>query len=154
GWRNYSEADGRAVALKTSNDEKDTKMRDQGTELEDTRTLLGFDKATSTADVKKQGEADMKLYGSGIADEASRTYRKVLETVHAELLTSAAREAKQKADFNEQAKKLLAVNSEAQKQMEKYDEARKKAEEDAASQRNEFAEFRKNLEKSQGDVAK
>ena len=67
--------------------------------LEDMRQLMGFERNSTTADVKKQGDSDMKTYGSGIADEASRTYRKVLETVHAELLASAAREAKQKAEF-------------------------------------------------------
>jgi hypothetical protein len=152
GWRGYSEADAKAVALQTSLTAKSTESDAQKTDLEDMRQLMGFEKNASTADVKKQGDLDMKTYGSGIADEASRTYRKVLETVHAELLASAAREAKQKAEFSEQAKKLLAVNSEAQKQMEKYDEARKKAEENAASERNGFAEFRKNLEKAQGDV--
>lgn len=152
GWRGYSEADTKAIALDASLKTKNAESDIQKNDLEDMRQLMGFERNSTTADVKKQGDLDMKTYGSGIADEASRTYRKVLETVHAELLASAAREAKQKAEFSEQAKKLLAVNSEAQKQMEKYDDARKKAEEDAASQRNAFAEFRRNLEKAQADV--
>jgi hypothetical protein len=154
GWRGYSEADTKAVALDTSLKTKSAESETQKTDLEDMRQLMGFERNSTTADVKKQGELDMKTYGSGIADEASRTYRKVLETVHAELLASAAREAKQKAEFSEQAKTLLAVKSEAQKQMDKSDDARKKAEEDAASQKNSFAEFRRTLEKSQGDVQK
>src|SRR6478672_1415981 len=152
GWRGYSEADAKAVALDASLKTKSAESDTQKTDLEDMRQLMGFERTSTTADVKKQGELDMKTYGSGIADEASRTYRKVLETVHADMLASAAREAKQKAEFSEQAKTLLAVKSEAQKQMEKFDDARKKAEEDAASQRNSFAEFRRTLEKAQGDV--
>lgn len=154
GWRGYSEADAKAVtfdaSLKTKSGEADTQRED----LEKMRQLMGFERNSTTADVEKQGKLDMTTYGSGIADEASRTYRKVLETVHAELLLSAAREADLKGKFSEQAKKLLAVNSEAQKQMEKSDDARKKAEEDAASQRNSFAEFRRTLEKAQADVQK
>jgi hypothetical protein len=152
GWRGYSEADTKAIALDASLKTKNAESETQKTDLEDMRQLMGFERTSTTADVKKQGELDMKTYGSGIADEASRTYRKVLETVHSELLASAAREAKQKAEFSEQAKKLLAVNSEAQKQMEKYDDARKKAEENAAAERNSFAEFRGKLEKAQADV--
>jgi hypothetical protein len=154
GWRGYSEADARAVALDASLKTKTTEAEGAKTDLEDMRQLMGVARTDTTADAKKTGEADMKTYGSGIADEASRTYRKVLETVYADLMASSAREAKQKAEFSEQAKTLLAVKSEAQKQMEKSDDARKKAEEDAASQRNAFAEFRRTLEKAQGDVQK
>jgi hypothetical protein len=154
GWRGYSEADARAVALDTSLKTKTGEAETAKTDLEDTRQLLGVERNASTAEVKKTGEADMKTYGSGIADEASRSYRKVLETVHAELMASAAREAKLKAEFSDQAKTLLAVKSEAQKQIDKYDEARKKAEEDAASQKNSFDEFRRTLTKSQSDLQK
>jgi len=154
GWRGYSEADARAVALDTSLKTKTGEAEGAKTDLEDMRQLMGFERNATTADVKKNGEADMKTYGGGIADEASRTYRKVLETVYADLMASSAREAKQKAEFSEQAKTLLAVKTEAQKQMEKADDARKKAEEDAASQRNTFAEFRRTLEKAQADVQK
>src|SRR6476660_4606923 len=154
GWRGYSEADTKAVALDASLKTKTADSETQKNDLEDIRQLMGFERNSTTADVQKQGKLDMTTYGSGIADENSRTYRKVLETVHAELLASAAREAKQKAEFSEQAKTLLAVKSEAQKQMEKSDDARKKAEEDAASQKNGFAEFRATLEKAQGNVQK
>lgn len=154
GWRGYSEADAKAVALDTSLKTKSGEAETAKTDLEDMRQLMGVERNASTADVKKTGEADMKTYGSGIADEASRTYRKVLETVHAELMASAAREAKLKAEFSDQAKTLLAVKSEAQKQIDKYDEARKKAEEDAASQKNSFDEFRRTLTKSQSDLQK
>src|SRR6476659_1682140 len=154
GWRGYSEADAKAVALDASLKTKSSESETQKTDLEDMRQLMGFERNSTTADVKKQGEADMKTYGTAIADEASRTYRKVLETVHAELLASAAREAKQKTEFSEQAKTLLSVKSEAQKQMDKFDDARKKAEEDAASQKNGFADFRRTLETSQAEVQK
>ena len=154
GWRNYGDADGRAVALQTQVNDKNGQVTTLTTDLEDLRQLLGVERNASTADTKKAGEADMKNYGSAIADEASRTYRKVLESVYAEGQATAAREAKLKSEFSEQAKTLLAVKTEAQKQMDQFDGARKKAEEDAAAQRNAFAEFRKTLEKSQGDVQK
>src|SRR5262245_39331245 len=98
GWRNYGEADGRAVALKTSNDEKDAKMGDQGTELKEAHQWMAFDPEITAANAKTQYDADMKAYGSGIADADSRAYHKVLETVYAEGLATAAREAKLKAE--------------------------------------------------------
>src|SRR5712672_3562312 len=121
GWRGYSEADTKAVALDTSLKTKSAESETQKTDLEDMRQLMGFERNSTTADVKKQGDLDMKLYGSGIADEASRTYRKVLETVHEELVKSAGREADQKAKFSEQSRKLLAEHSDAQKQIDKFD---------------------------------
>src|SRR4029079_14431234 len=81
GWRGYGEADAKAVALdaslKTNSGEADTQRED----LEKMRQLMGFERNSTTADVEKQGKLDMTAYGSGIADENSRTYRKVLETV-------------------------------------------------------------------------
>src|SRR4051812_17334229 len=97
GWRGYSEADAKAVGLQTSLTEKSTQAQTQQTDLEEMRQLMGFGRNDTTADVKKAGETDMKTYGSGIADEASRTYRKVLETVYAEGQATAAREADLKA---------------------------------------------------------
>src|SRR4029079_3418512 len=106
GWRGYSEADTKAIALDTSLKTKSAESETQKTDLEDMRQLMGFERNSTTADVKKQGDLDMKSWGSGIADVSRRTYRRVLETVHAELMTSAAREAKQKPEFSEQAKTL------------------------------------------------
>jgi hypothetical protein len=154
GWRNYSEADARAVALDSNLKTKSGEAETAKTDLEDMRQLMGFERNTTTADVQKAGKADMTTYGGGIADEASRTYRKVLSTVYADLQASAAREAKQKAELSDQAKTLQAVNAQAKAQMDKYDEARKKAEEDAASQKNSFDEFRRTLQKSQADLQK
>ncbi len=154
GWRGYGEAETKAVALQTSLTEKNTQNEAQKTELQDLRQLMGFGPNDSTADVKKTGEEDMKTYGSGIADEASRTYRKVLETVYAESLQTAAREAKLKQLVSDTDKSLLAVKTEAQKQIDKYDEARKIAETDRANQTNAFAEFRRSLENSQNEVKK
>ena len=85
GWRGYSEADAKATALQTSLNDKDHAESElRRPNLEDMRQIMGFGRNDNAADVKKAGEEDMKTYGSGIADEASRTYRKVLETVHAE----------------------------------------------------------------------
>ena len=60
---------------------------------------MGFGRNDNTADVKKAAEADMTAYGTGVADEASRSYRKVLETVSKELQDTAAREATLKNDI-------------------------------------------------------
>ncbi len=151
GWRGYSDAEQRATTLQTSLSEKNTQTQNQQTELEDLREKMGFNRNDNTAEVMKTAEADMKTYGSGIADP---TYRKVLETVYAEGQESAKREAKQKVDIKTLTDRLLAAETTAKKTIDEYDAARKKAEEDAATQRNAFADFRKTLEKSQADLQK
>ena len=89
-----------------------------------------------------------------MADEASRTYRKVLETVYKELQDTAAREATLKNDIKTRDVNLLAVQAEAQKKIDEYDTARKKAEEDRAGESSKFTEVRKALEKTKADLQK
>ena len=50
-------------------------------DLEDLKRESGLAGTTTPTAVKKAADEDMKNYGGGVADEASRTYRKVLETV-------------------------------------------------------------------------
>src|SRR3954447_18919723 len=77
GWRGSSEANARAVALEASfkkaSEDADTRKKDLG----ELHPLMGLDPNATTPAVKDTGKADMTTYGSGIADEASRTYRKV-----------------------------------------------------------------------------
>src|SRR4051812_35372665 len=154
GWRGYSEADTRATTFEAKNREASEKSQAQAAELEDLKQITGFGRNDTGADVKKAAEADMKTYGSGVADEASRTYRKVLETVAAERDQTAAREAKLKQQVADQDKTLVGWKAETQKQIDQYDAQRKKAEEDLASERNAFADFRKKLEASQAELQK
>jgi hypothetical protein len=153
GWRGYSDAEQRAAALQVQVNDKNTQTNNQQVELEDLREVMGFGRNDSTADVKKTAATDLATYGPGL-DEASRTYRKVLETVHAEGQQTAAREAKLKETLAARDKELLAVQAQAKAQIDKFDEARKTAEADAAAQKNSFAEFRTKLEKSQAELQK
>lgn len=153
GWRGYGEADAKAVALNSQLSEKNTQNQTQLTDLEDLKQLIGFGRSDATGDVKKTSEEELKVYGRGV-DEANRSWRKVLETVDAESQKTAASEANLKLKLSEQDKTLLNVKTEAQKQIDQFDVARKKAEEDAASQRNAFAEFRRTLAKSEADLQK
>jgi hypothetical protein len=154
GWHGYSEATARETALKTSLADKSKQSDDQKTELQDLHQVLGFGRDDNATAVKAATDADMKTYGSGIADEASRTYHKVLETIAAERDQTAAREAKQKQQISEQDKSLLAVKTEAQKQIDSYSAASKKAQEDLANQQREAREYRQTLETAQNELKK
>ena len=154
GWRGYSDAEQRGATLQNSLNDKTTQTTNQQVELEDLRERMGFGRNDNTADVKKAAEADMTTYGAGVADEASRSYRKVLESVHAELLSTTAREATLKNELKKREVDLLAVQTEAQKKVDQYDAARKKAEEDRAGESSKFTEDRKVLEKTKADLQK
>src|SRR5436190_8483657 len=154
GWRGYSEADTQATALKTSLDAKNTESQNQRTELEDLRQTIGLGRNDSADSVKKAAEQDMKTYGGAVADEASRTYRKVLETVFAEGQATAAREAKSKEETKALRDRLTAKETETKKQTDQYDAQSKKAQEDLAHEKTAFADFRKSLEARQTTVEK
>ncbi len=127
GWRGYSEADARAIALKTSLDEKSTQAQNKDTELEDMRQLMGFGRNDNAPDIKKAGEDDMKTFGAGIAEGS---YRKVLQTVYAEDQAALGREAKQKEEIKKLNERLTAIQTQDQAQINQYDAQRKKAQED------------------------
>jgi hypothetical protein len=154
GWHGYSEASAREAAVTASKKDADDKLRTKDTELQELHQYVGFGPNDNAAAVKAAFDADMKTYGGGIADEASRTYRKVVETVYTERDQTAAREAKLKQQVSDQAKALLAVEANAKAQMDKYDEARKKAVEDLANQQSAFADYRKTLEDGQKALQK
>ncbi|MEX2309402.1 MAG: hypothetical protein WD738_17515 [Pirellulales bacterium] len=154
GWKGYSDAEQRAAGLQTSLSGKELATQNQQTEIEDLREMMGFGRSDNAPDVKAAFDADMKTMGAGIADEESRSYRKVLETVYAEAQNTAKREADLKEQMNNIAKRLQAVESEKEAQVAQADAARKKAEADAATQRNEFAEDRAELEKTKQELQK
>jgi hypothetical protein len=154
GWRGYSEADTTAKALTTKLQEKNTESQNQKTELEDLRQVIGLGRNDNPADVKKATDDDMKTYGSSVADENSRTYRKVLETVYAEGQATAAREAKAKVDIKTLQERLTAKETETKKQIDEYDAQRKKAQEDLAREQANFNEYRKALDAGQNALKK
>jgi ParB-like chromosome segregation protein Spo0J len=154
GWRGYSDSDQKATALQSQLNDKNTQFQNKESELEDLKEKVGFGRNDNAPDVKKATEDDMKTYGAGVADEASRTYRKVLESVFTELQQTAAREAKLTADIKARDAHLLAVETETKKMIDEHDAARKKAEEDLADQKNKFADDRKTLETTKADLQK
>src|SRR4051794_955013 len=154
GWRGYSEADTRATALDAKNREASEKSQAQAAELEDLKGMAGFGRNDTAADVKKAAEADMKTYGSGVADEASRTYRKVLETVAAERDQTAQREAKLKQENSDLSKTLMTWKAETQKQIDTYKKDLEKAQAELASEQNSFKDYRTKLQTDEATLQK
>jgi hypothetical protein len=154
GWRGYSDSDQKANALQTQLNDKNTQLQNKGSELEDLKEKVGFGRNDNPADVKKAADADMETYGAGVADKDSRSYRKVLASVFAELQQSTAREAKLTADLKARDTHLLAVETETKKMIDEHDKARKTAEEDLADQKNKFADDRKALETTKAELQK
>jgi cell division protein FtsL len=154
GWRGYSEASATVTSLNTKMQEKNTENQNQKTELEDLRQVIGFGRNDNAADVKKATEEDMKTYGGSVADENSRTYRKVLETVFNEGQATAAREAKTKSEKKVVEERLTAKENETKAMIEKYNAQAKKAQEDAQTQQIGFNEYRKSLDAAQDGLKK
>jgi hypothetical protein len=154
GWRGYSDAN--QTLAKAQNDLKDKSQQAETarSEAADLKAAMGMGRDDAMDSVRKGFEEDMKTYGQGVADEANRTYRKVLESVFAEGQQTAAREAKLKLDLSARDKQLLAVQTEAQKKIDEYDTARKTAQGQLATEMSNFAEFRKTIEKNEEDLKK
>ncbi len=154
GWRGYSEADTRATSLNAQLTEKNTESQNKSAELEFMRQKIGFGPQDSADAVKTAADQDMKTYGGGINDEASRTYRKVLETVYQEGQATAAREAQLKQQLSDLNKAMLAVQSQAQKQIDEYKSQAATAQEAQASQQNTFTKYRQTLDDGQKELQK
>jgi hypothetical protein len=154
GWKGYSDAEQRAAGLQSSLNDKNTQTQTQQTELEDQREMMGFGRNDNPADVKAAFEADMKTMGAGVADEESRSYRTVLQTVYDEAQSTAQREAEAKEEMNAIAKRLQAVESEKEAQVAQAQTAMKAAEADAAAQRNQFQQDREQLETTKQELQK
>jgi len=154
GWKGYGEAEQRATSLDTEVKNKSTQATNLQIENEDYREMMGFGRNDNAEDVKKTFETDMKTFGAGVADEASRFYRKVLEAVDAERQRTAEREATLKDDLKDLDNTLKAKVAEHAAQIAQFQKAAKDAEADAAAQRNSFAEDRKKLEDTKAELQK
>ncbi len=154
GWKGYSDAEQRAASLQESLNAKNTQTQNQQTELEDQREMMGFGRNDNPTAVKEAFESDMKTMGAGVAEDESRSYRKVLETVSAELQNTAKREAALKVEVNKYAQQLQSVEREKEAQLAQAHAAMKKAEADAAAQRNAFQQDRAELEKTKQELQK
>jgi len=154
GWKGYSDAEQRAAQLQSSLNDKNTQTQNQQTEIEDQREMMGFGRNDNPTAVKEAFEKDMTTRGAGIAEEESRSYRKVLETVYTEAQSTAARLADVTKKRDELAQRLQAVEGEKEAQVAQAQAAMKKAEEDAATQRNDFKQDRAELEKTKQELQK
>jgi hypothetical protein len=153
GWRGYSDEFQRSAGLQTQLQEKNALNEAQRATIEERQQQMGFGPNENPDDLKKGFENDMTTYGSGI-DEASRSYRKVLEAVAAEGINSAKREAKLKLDVKTLNDTLAAIEATKNKQIDEFKAASEKAKEDAANQKNQFDKDRVALEASQKQLQK
>lgn len=153
GWRGYGEASRDATQAKTSLQSEQQRTQTQQTEIEDLRQMLGVGRNDAADNVKKAFDDDMKAYGGGL-EEASRSYRKVLETVYTDAQKTAQREAALEAERKDLNIKLVAVEAAAKKQIDQFDDQRKKAEADLAAERNTFQQDRATLEAQQKGLMK
>lgn len=154
GWRGYSDASQSFTKSQSDLSEKNQQLETKKSELGDLQQSIGVGREDNMADVKKAIEKDMDAFGTSIADKNSRSYRKVVETINAELVAATAREADLKNKLKESQTHLLAVQAEAQKKIDEYDGMRKKAQEDLASETNKFTADRQDLEKTKADLQK
>ena len=152
GWKGYSDAEQRNAALTTQLNQKNEQVTTLQVENEDYREVMGFGRNDNASDVKTAVEADMKNFGAGVADEGSRNYRKVLETVAKERDDLAAREATLQQEKKELMNNLTAVEAAKEQQVVQFQQAMQKAEADAAAERNSFKEDRAALETNKKEL--
>jgi hypothetical protein len=152
GWKNYSEANQRAADAQKQLSDANAQVQTQRTIIEEHQVRMGFGPSDNAPDVQKAFEDDMKAYGGGVADEASRSYRKVLEAVYHEGQATAAREAKVKEELKETTARLEGVEAAADAQVAKIQQANKELEARAAEEKNTFNIDRKKMAKSQEEL--
>ncbi len=151
-WRAYSEESQRYAALENDNRSKQTSIGNLTAENEGFREMIGFGANDNAADIKTAFDEEMKSRGAGVADEGSRNYRKVSETLYADVQRLAASEASLKDQVKDLSNRLSAVQSEADNQIKKFDEQRVAAETNLANERNTFKEDRAKLEAVQKEL--
>jgi hypothetical protein len=151
-WRGYSEESQRNAALESDNQSKQTQVGNLSAENESLRQMMGFAASDNAADIKTAFDDEMKTRGYGVADEASRNYRKVLETVFTDSQRLAASEASLKEQVKDLSNQLSAVETAKNKQIEEFDKQRKDAEAALANERNTFKDDRAELEKTKNDL--
>ncbi len=173
GWSGYSEADQRATGLQTQLGDKDTQVRNQQTELEDLREMIGFDRNSNTADVKKGAKDELKPspnrvvnVSAGVTQEAVAQwastpeaeekippYRVVLQAVHKDAMATAAREAALKDNLAELTRAMQALEAQKAAEIAKIDEARQKAESELDAARTAFNEDREKMKRNEAGLA-
>jgi hypothetical protein len=152
GWKGYGEEYQRATGLDTQRSQLQSQVQTQQTEIEEQRQKMGFAPNDSAQAVKDAFDADMKKFAPGVAENAS--YRKVLETLHAALQTSAQRVASLEDERKKLTIRAEAVEAAANQQIEEYNNQRKQAEEKLAAEQNKFAQDRANLESTKEELMK
>jgi hypothetical protein len=169
GWKGYSEAEQRATALAADKQAADQQVRTYQVELEDMREMVGFDRADSTADVKKAAKEELKPaanrsvnYSAGVTyepisqwasgegeEEHIPPYRVVLQSVYNDFQQSAAREAALKDQIVKLTADMKALEEQKATQIAEIEKARKKVETDAAAEKKGFAEDRVQMKKTE-----
>lgn len=154
GWKGYSDAEQQLASRTTDLEGKSKQVDNMQSEIGAQREMMGFGATDNPEAVKTAFDTDMKTMGGGVAEEESRSYRKVLQTVYAEAQSTAKREAALNEEKNTLAKRLQAVEGEKEAQVVQAQDAMKKAQEDAATERNAFKQERSELEKTKQDLQK
>ena len=114
--------------------------------------MIGFGANDNAADIKTAFDKEMESRGAGVADEGSRNYRKVSETLYADVQRLAASEASLKELVKEANNRLAAKETETTNQINQFDKQRKDAEATLANERNTFKEDRAKLEAVQKEL--
>jgi hypothetical protein len=154
GWKGYGEADQRASGLDSQLKQKQQELTKAQDDSSAARQMMGFGPNDSTDSVKEAFDKDMKTFGAGVADEASRSYRKVLEAVFTEGELLKVREAKQKDELKAQAETIAAMTGKHEAQLASFQKATNDAKQDAANLKNAFDEDRKKLEDTKVSLQK
>jgi hypothetical protein len=148
GWKGYGEATQKADGLDGQLKQKQQELTKAQDDSATARQMMGFGPTDSTDSVKEAFDKDMKTFGAGVADEASRSYRKVLEAVFTEGELLKVREAKQKDELKAQAETIAAMTGKHEAQLTSFQKATNDAKQDAANLKNAFAEDRQKLEET------
>jgi CHASE3 domain sensor protein len=151
GWKSYSDSQQQVAELENQlRSERDAKSNIQD-ENQNYRKWMGFGEFDNLPDVQKTVEQDMERFGASF-DEASRSYRNILEYVDKENQSIAAREAAAKEQVKQLKDRLIATESEKDAQIVQAQNAMKKTEEDAASERRKFEQDRKHLQQVEHEL--
>ena len=151
GWKSYGDSQQQVAELENQvRSERDAKTTMQ-TENESYRQWMGFGQFDNFPDVQKTVEQDMARFG-GSFDEASRSYRNILEYVDKENQSIAARETSAKEQVKQLKDRLVAVEAEKETQVVQYQDAMKQTKEEAAAERRKFEQDRKHLQQVESEL--
>lgn len=158
-YTEWNKADARAKELTSQKSNSDNAAREAIVNAETYLEMMGFDKSTPFADVKRQFEGEENSPGDrqrfmSNFDEANQNYRAVLETIYAENTAIAQQESEAKAREKSIRAELVAMKQQYDAQVEEFRKARDKALADLASERLNFKESLEALEARQADQAR